>query len=313
MIQKAFDPIRADQDLIDKTFNHVTSPQESTHKARHGSAFRRGLAIATAVVLMSGVFAIAGTAVYSTPVAAVSVDINPSIELEINVLNRVISVKACNEEGTLLLASLDLIGLPVQAAVAQIVEGAAEAGYIAEDGSSIIAIITSTDSDSLKDKLEDETEDGAQEALEDADCEAVVYHDNTGYALVSEARTYGITPGRLNLIQKLIALDPTKTVDQYLDAKASEIMKEVVTLQKEQRNADKDIEQSIKESDKAIAQSEKESKKADKDADKDTSESTVAAEPSQNGNSLSEKDLAKMERALEKAQENQSKHNKGKK
>jgi hypothetical protein len=314
MMQTAFNPIHADQDLIDTTLRNVSSPSGvATQKARSKFSFRRSLAIVTAVVLMSGVFAIAGTAIYSTPVAAVSVDINPSIELEINVLHRVVSAEAYNEEGALILAKLDLINLPVKAAVSQIVEAAAEAGYVEEDGSSIIAITTSTDNDSLGDDLEEETEDAVQDALDDTDSEAVVYHDNTGLALVAEARLIGITPGRLNLIYKLIALDPTKTVEEYKDAKASDIMKEVVSLQQAQHDIDKGIEESVRESEKADSQSQKESLKGDQDADESTGESSDETDPVGDEDTLTDKQIEKMAKALEKSQNNKENHGKGKK
>ena len=313
-MQTAFDPIRADQELIDTTLRNVSSPSGfATGKARGKFSFRRTLAIATAVVLFSGVIAIAGTAIYSTPVAAVSVDINPSIELQINVLRRVVSAEAYNEEGALILASLDLINLPVKAAVSKIVEAAAEAGYVEEDGSSIIAITTSTDNETLGDELEDETEDAVQDALDDTDTEAVVYHDNTGLALVTEARLVGITPGRLNLIYKLIALDPTKTVEEYKDAMASDIMKEVVALQQAQHDIEKAIKESVRESEKADSESQIESHNGDQDIDEETEESTIETDDMNDEDVLTDKQIEKMAKALEKAQNNKENHGKNKK
>jgi len=225
MIRKAFDPIQADQALIEKTRLSVAGAAVRTEKPGGKQSRIRYLAAALVVVMLVSIITVAGLALSNTTVAAVSVDINPSIELSVNALNRVVAIQAFNEDGEAILAQLNLIGKPVKAAVNEIVAAAAEAGFLAEDGSSIIAITTSADIGIIRDKLEQDTEEAAQEALEEEEQEAVVYHDNTALNRIEEAHKLGITPGRLNLIQKLIALDPTKQVDDYLNTKASDIIR----------------------------------------------------------------------------------------
>lgn len=264
-IQTAFDPIRADQGLIDQTRSNVENTYiRQGKRPRRRSPLIRGLAVAAAFVFLVGIFTVAGLTLTRTTVAAVSVDINPSIELDINALNRVVSVKAFNADGTSLLATLDLNNLPVKNAVGQIVSAAAKAGYLAADGSSIIAITTSTDSETLKDKLELETEEAAQTALGTSGSKAVTYHDDTALDRIAAARDLGITPGRLNLIEKLIALDPTLKQENYLDAKASEIMKEVVSLQNAQRNLDKAAAKETQASEQSAAKAARASEKSAK-------------------------------------------------
>ncbi|HEY5466692.1 MAG TPA: hypothetical protein VIL27_06625 [Clostridia bacterium] len=301
-IQTAFDPIRADQGLIDQTRSNVENTYiRQGKRPRRRSPLIRGLAFAAAFVFLVGIFTVAGLTLTRTTVAAVSVDINPSIELDINALNRVVSAKAFNADGTSLLATLDLNNLPVKNAVGKIVTAAAKAGYLAADGSSIIAITTSTDSEALKDKLELETEEAAQTALGTSGSEAVTYHDNTALARIAEAHDLGITPGRLNLIQKLTALDPTIDQNNYLDAKASEIMKEVVSLQNAQRNADKAAAKETQSSEQNAAKATQASEQA---AAKETKMSEVDAAKA------SEK-AAELEQAVNQAQANQAMNNPG--
>lgn len=262
-MKKAFSPIQADQDLLDKTRDRLLNVSLNPGKSTRGRrTWVRGLAAATALLLLVGLFTVVGVKMMRTTVAAVSIDINPSIELQINALSRVVSATAYNVEGETLLAELDLEGAPVNSAVSRIISAAARAGYVEEDGSSIIAITSSTDSENMSDKLESSLEEAIQKALKKENSKAVVFHDNTALARISEARVLGITPGRLNLIQKLQALNPETEVADYVDAKASEIMKEVVRLQNEQRDVDKLENKETKSSEQAEAKTTKESKKA---------------------------------------------------
>ena len=263
MIKKAFDQIRADQDLIDRTRDSLISAEgRKTGSHSRRAVWMRSLAAAAVVVLLIGVFTGAGLFLSRATVAAVSIDINPSILLDINALNRVVSAKAFNEEGTSILAELNLKNLPIKNAVGDIVSAAAKAGYLAADGSSIIAITTSTDNESLKSKLEQDTEVATQQALKAQGSTAVIYHDNTALVRIAEARQLNITPGRLNLIQKLVTLDPTQVVDNFREAKVSDIMKEVIRLQTEKRDAEKAVDKITKESEKEDAKAAQESEKA---------------------------------------------------
>ena len=253
-MKNAFDPIRADHDLIDRTRNAVTATTSQHGKAGGRHNWKRSLAFATAFALLAGIFSLGAFALTQTTVAAVSVDINPSITLEVNALKRVVSAEPFNDEGIALLASLDLVGKPAKQAIRDIVAAAVAANYVNID--TIIAITTSTDLPELKEELERETAEAAEEALEEEDQEAVVFHDNTGFERVKKATELGISPGRLNLIQKLMELDDTITnAEQYIadnpDIKASEIMKTVVALKKADRDAGKETKTSEKEAAKA--------------------------------------------------------------
>lgn len=250
-IQKAFDPIKADPDLIQRTRAALVDGQTEIAGLQSGrrSPFMRGLAAAVAVVLLAGACAVAGLIVLHTPVAAVSLDINPSITIQVNAFRRVISVTGLNAEGKKLVTE-DLINQPVQSVVARLIADAAKAGYLADDGSTIINITTATDKAGLKDKIGAETGKAAEAALKNAEKKAVIFQDYTGFARVEQARKLGITPGRLNLIEKLVDLngaasmkdyleDHEAEIKQYAGMSNQEIMKSVVALKKEQREKEK--------------------------------------------------------------------------
>lgn len=60
--------------------------------------------------------------------------------------------------------------------------------------------------------------------MDDIEKDAVLHTDNVALARRDDARDLGITPGKLNLIQKLQAVDPTVVVDDYKDATVKSIM-----------------------------------------------------------------------------------------
>lgn len=262
MIRLAFDPIKADQDLIDRTRLSVQSALSRPSAARrYSQRAMRMITAAAALILVAGILAFAGVTWIQTPVAALSIEINPSVELAINALNRVVTARSFNEDGADLLAGLDLKQSPIKEAVAALVMAAARSGCLAADGSSIIAITSSTDDEDLIKLLEQISDDAARDALAQTSSQASIYHDNTAHARIEEAHQLGITPGRLNLIQKLIDLDPTKNVGNYLTANTADIMKAVNDLQKQKRETEKDAEKEIRESEKEAGQTAQASEK----------------------------------------------------
>jgi hypothetical protein len=164
------------------------------------------------------------------PVAYISIDINPSIELGVDSIDNVISAEACNEDGKKVLIACNVIGLNIKEAVKILIAEASRQGFIAADGSSIISITTETLDANKADNLKRLSENGALEAMDDCgDC-AAVYKDNIEISIRDEAKKAGISVGKLMLINKLKLLDPTATIEKYKDAKISDIISQIKAL-----------------------------------------------------------------------------------
>ena len=65
--------------------------------------------------------------------AFVDIDINPSIELQLNASDQVVVVNAMNDDGRGVIASLDLEGLPYEEAFAKLTKSEALAPYLSGD------------------------------------------------------------------------------------------------------------------------------------------------------------------------------------
>lgn len=91
-MKELFGPIRAEEELKNRTRAFLAEKIQS----RTGERRYRVCAAACACMLL---MALGGCGLYFTPTARISIDINPSIELSINRLDRVISVDGFNEDG----------------------------------------------------------------------------------------------------------------------------------------------------------------------------------------------------------------------
>lgn len=163
---------------------------------------------------------------YTTPATYVSLDVNPSIEYQLNAFDRVISVIAVNEDGEKIVNELDVNNEKIQKAILKTVEKLKAEGHLTdEDYSGIVIAVSNKDekkSEKLTDQIEeelnkDDEDDKAETTLEDEEKEesddenkeeadeTEIVVEAVGRERVEEARKLNVTPGKLNLVQKLIA------------------------------------------------------------------------------------------------------------
>lgn len=167
------------------------------------------------------------------PYMYVSLDVNPSIEYSVNHLNRVLSVRGVNGDGSDILNGVDLKSKPIGDAVKETVRQISAKGYFDGSDPGAVEITTSEasggatqDSDILARNLQNEAQTATADEGKTVDVEA----ESVGLDRVKEARELGISPGKLNLIQKLQASsdDPSSiTVDDWKDKPVKDILKTI--------------------------------------------------------------------------------------
>lgn len=237
IFKKALDKVKANENLKQKTTayilnagSNVVSINSATYKKPPIYAKRLVAAACMAAVLCA--LPIGGYAYYQTPTSYVSVDINPSVELGINAFGKVVSVQAYNTDGETVIAGLSLMHANVESAVMLLVKSASQNGYIKDDGSTFISVTAETNNNKKAEKLQREAQLGAENAIESEDDAATVASENIALDRRDEAISLGITPGKLNLIQKLQELDPAIITDDYKDTSVTDIQKKFVELKK---------------------------------------------------------------------------------
>ncbi|WP_297424232.1 hypothetical protein [Clostridium sp.] len=210
-----------------------------------GILMKRKIALVLSAVVALGLGGGGYAYAKTTPVAYVSLDINPSVELGVNTFDQVISVEAYNEDGQKVLEGTNLVDSNVSEAVKTVISNAVSDGYIKEDDTladntasttatttAAVEITVSTDKEKVAIKLEESLKEVADKTLENNNLEAGVETDKVALARRDKARQLGITPGKLNLIQKLQALDPTIKVEDYKSSSVKDIQKKVKELRK---------------------------------------------------------------------------------
>lgn len=126
-IKEAFDRIHAPDALKQETLEAVMARR--SQRKSHTRLLRMAMACLAVVMLAGGYLS------YALPVAAVSIDINPSVELQVNLYNRVVGVQGYNPDGEALAEAVSVTNWNYADAVEEILsrlEALVEAGGVVE-------------------------------------------------------------------------------------------------------------------------------------------------------------------------------------
>lgn len=242
IFKAAMNHIRAEEDLKRKTkdfliANLSTAPAETQNPP--GRFVRHRAAVAVCTVVLVCAISAAAAIYYHTPSSYISLDINPSVELGVNGFGKVVSATAYDSGGATLLNGQDIMDADVKSAVHTLVRAAAQKGFVAQDGSTVISVTSETDNTKAAIELENSAAQGAEAAIKSEGKTARISKDHISMEKRDEAKRLAITPGKLRLIQELQELDPSVTVSEYKDAQIKDIIKRIDEL-KESANPDGD-------------------------------------------------------------------------
>ena len=87
------------------------------------------------------VFGIGASASYLMPASYVSLDINPSFMMTLNVYDKVISIEPLNSEAEYLLANTDVRGMDINDTVEAIIKESQKEGYITDNGADVLVSV----------------------------------------------------------------------------------------------------------------------------------------------------------------------------
>lgn len=288
--KRYLDQIKAEEELKEKTKIYLRETLAGAKKDevvthhRTYAHMKKILAFACTFILAFSLAA-AGYAYYMAPVSYVSIDINPSVEIALNALDRVVSIKATNDDGETLIYGEHMFNSSLENAVNRLVQKAADRGYVNQDGSSVIAVTAESDNEEKATQLQEKGSNGVNLAMSEKNTFAAVYSDCSDLALRDEANAQGISPGKYKLIMMLQTLDPGITVAQYKDAKvheiiskADDILQDNVTLENKNEET-KEIFDIVKDTIKDVKENQ------GKAAEKEKKQNQLNPENTPNGNS----------------------------
>ena len=251
------------------------------------SIMKTAMAATAAVVMLSF-----GSWAYVSPYTYISLDVNPSIEFTLNRFNRVIDVKAINDDGSDILADLkeNIRSNSIDDAIEETVEKIKENGYFEDTDITFTvdkeenAMEKITENDTKNDiendqddnkydggiiitvsnnnvKLSEELTDKLRSIVEESVGEDVsVEVASIGKDRVEEAKELGVSPGKLRLVEKMQeSSSETIIYSEWIDKPVKEIMSAIKANKKAE---EKIIEEAQETEEKIIEKAREKAKKA---------------------------------------------------
>jgi hypothetical protein len=227
-----------------------------------------------------------GTWAYATPYSYISVDVNPSIEYTINRFDRVLSVKAVNDDGDEILKEIsleDLKNQKIETAILKTVEHFTAARYFETSEGGGIVITTASRNANKADELATDLQEAVTDDIAETEEDVIVEAYSVGLERVTKAKELGVTPGKLNLVEKLqeSSTDPdTINFEEWLDRPVKEIMKATKenrkasatsgsAITKDRTDTDKKAKEQAKNDKRKERSEEKQQKKQEKKQEKE--------------------------------------------
>ena len=180
------------------------------------------VASAAAVLVVAG--GIWGFAETKATDAIISLDVNPSIEIEVNRRERVVEVEPLNAEGRAVLGSMKLEGSDLEVAVNALIGSMVQNGYLDEIKNSILVSVDGKDevrSAELERRLASKINETLKgRGLDGAVLSQTVADDDD---LSDLALQYGISRGKAQLVAEIVKQNSQHTFDELADLSVHEL------------------------------------------------------------------------------------------
>lgn len=201
-IREAFDAIQTPERLTRKTKANLRKATfDYGRNLERLRAHRRRLAAG----LLSLILLVSAGGLWFLPTSSIAVDINPSLELKVNALDRVIALEGRNADGIDLAAGIDVAGMPYDDAMQRILLSDGMEPYLEKGGQITITVAGGDDAHT-------------QQILSRVLCRAYniaseerVVCYQVDWETVRAAREAGLCIPRYLAWQQLLLTDPTVT------------------------------------------------------------------------------------------------------
>ncbi len=211
-VHDAFDSIQARPELVESTRQFISEEYRKKARPIHSPAFRAAAAaVCMAFVLLAG---IGGYSWFQAPVSYVGIDVNPSMELALNRLNRVAAVTAYNAAGEKILEGLSLKGKKYTDAIDLIVDSKDMKAYLTDESELVFTVAADG-------SRERELISGVES------CSKQIGHKSqsvsTDVETASQAHDHGFSLGKYCAYLQLVQYDDTVTADECRDMSMSQL------------------------------------------------------------------------------------------
>lgn len=223
-IRNAFDAIHCDGELKERTRAAVVGKmrrrqQKKTHrKHRFTSPGIKWVITAACLMLLVG-SGFGGYRLYYTEAATISIDVNPSIELDINRFGRVVDEVPYGTDGETVLREVSLKHLEYGEAMERLLGSEAMRSYLQDNA---VVSVTLENRNGNGQLLED-LQDYVDTALEQCHGNVTAEYASVDGHMCSEAHSHGMSVGKYYAIQELLDVDPRATLEEFRDKSMKEI------------------------------------------------------------------------------------------
>ncbi len=210
-IYDAFEHVTADAGLKESTMRYLSDKrQKNVRRFRH--PVQAALAAACMVVVL--LLGMNGYSWFLAPVSYVSIDVNPSVELALNKLDRVVSATAYNKQGEELLKGMSLRGKKYIQAIEQIADSDVLRQYLNPGEELVLTVAADSSKEhSLKagiDQCSSHIGHGCRSVSVDLDT-------------ASSAHGNGLSVGKYSAYLQLVQYDDSVTVDECKNMSMAQI------------------------------------------------------------------------------------------
>lgn len=184
----------------------------------------RYLAMAACLVMaVTGV----GWKLYAAPVALVSLDMNPSLELSVNRFHRIISATAFNGESSRILTEAGVKNEDCREALVNILNAGESDGYLTGEANVVLTVFSRDASTqaSLLAQLQGAVDSRVSHCAGQIKTEYHAVDENT----VSDAHGHGVTAGKYLYLMKLQSLEPETDISGLTHHSIEQIKGEIET------------------------------------------------------------------------------------
>ncbi len=209
MIKETFDQIKATEKLKTKTYAYVLKHAKKTHYPK--------------LLLSFGAFVLVFVMtyyLYFLPVSYISFDLNPSLELTLNRFDRVIAIKAYNDDGADLVEGLSFFGADYNDVLQELIASPTIQTYLSND--EVLSITLICDDEHKKQDMEESIGDYID------DYENIHCHEASS-EYTSEAHHHNMSSGKYRYYLLLVE----EGYDLEIDDVNSMSVKEILELLKD--------------------------------------------------------------------------------
>lgn len=197
-IHKAFEQIRATEQMKVHTYAYLLQETKQPKKRSHRSVSLRPAFALCAMLVLCFSFGFGSWYLLKAPVSYISIDVNPSVEITLNRLNRVTKATGQNADGRQLLKQLRLNGKNYIDAIETLLQSKQMQPYLTSDAD-LTVTVASPKADALRSDLENSPIATYYHGMcKEADMETATHAHQHGmsfgkYQIYLQLKAYGCT------------------------------------------------------------------------------------------------------------------------